>query len=75
MALAKLLYYFSVCEPGSDYWREVATGDHMACLMLLQILLQIKDLLQSSSNILLPFPQEVLLLPAQAVPQAHIQIS
>lgn len=54
---------------------ELLPGSAMACLMLFQILLQMKNLFQSSCNIFLPFLQEVLLFRAQAKPQAHIQVS
>lgn len=75
--LIKLGFYllFEFVSQALIPWEQLLPGTALACLMLFQILLQIKNLFQSSSNIFLPFPQEVLLLHAQAKPQAHIQVS
>lgn len=54
---------------------ELLPGTVLAYLVLFQILLQMKNLFQSSSNVFLPFPQELLLFRAQIKPQAHIQVS
>lgn len=75
--LIKLGFYllFEFVSQALIPWEQLLPGTALPCLVLFQILLQIKNLFQSSSNIFLPFSQEVLLFHTQAKPQAHIQVS